>query len=254
MNKLGTMLSKLRVILFALLTVIASEAWAQTPTLEPNSPDNARVPTVVFNYVWNSAQPPHYVIAVQSTGTAAYRSDPAPEKGEMAGDPYFTKFVVSEPTRTQIFELAKQANYFKGSFDYTKSRIAQTGTKTLTYMEGPLVENLNYPVQGRENQASFNWSENPAIQQLTKIFQNMSMTFELGRTLDFERRFDKLGLEATLKYAEEQQKQGNLQQLQVIAPVLKRIANDVSVMNIARERAKRLLAASTTQEITHAAP
>jgi hypothetical protein len=232
---------------FCLIACIGT-SWAQVPDLNPNRKQEVPVPIVTFEFVWTNAQPAHYAIAVESTGTAAYRSDDTYDKDKTLGDSYMTKFVVTEPTRDRIFELAKQANYFKGDFDYTKTRIANTGVKTLTYMEGNLVDNFTMPVKGREHQATYNWSQNPAIQQLSQIFQGISSTFELGRRLEFKRRFDKLGLDAELKRAEEMQKNGSLEQVQVIAPVLKDIANDVSVMHVARETAKRILNAAEAQQ------
>ena len=221
---------------------------SQVPNLEPNRKLNPPLPIVAFDFVWTSAKPAHYAIAVESIGNAAYRSDETFANGKPAGDPYIEKFVITEPTRSKIFELAKEANYFKGDFDFTKSRVANTGIKTLTYMEGNLVDNFDIPVKGQEHQVTYNWSQNPAIQQLTSIFQGISATFELGQKLEFERRFDKLGLDAELKSAEEMQKNGSLEQIQAIAPTLKKIADDVSVMHIARERAKRLLGAAGGQQ------
>jgi hypothetical protein len=235
------------VIGFGLIASV-HEIRAQVPNLEPDRKQDVPVPIVTFDLVWTSAQPAHYAIAVASTGTAAYRSEDTFEKGKPLGDSYLVKFVVTEPTRDRIFELAKQANYFKGDFDYTKNRIANTGSKTLTYREGNLVDSFDMPVKGHENQATYNWSQNPAIQQLTQIFQGIGTTVELGRKLDFERRFDKLGLDAELKRVQEMQKSGFLEQVHVIAPVLKNIANDYSIMHIARERAKQILSAAHAQE------
>jgi hypothetical protein len=221
---------------------------AQVPDLNPHRKQEVPVPIVTFDFVWTNAQPSHYAIAVDSTGTAAYRSDDTYDKSKPLGDSYMMKFVVTEPIRDRIFELAKEANYFKGDFDYTKTRIANTGTKTLAYMEGNLVDSFNMPVKGQEHQATYNWSQNAAIQQLTQIFQGISMTIELGRKLDFERKFDKLGLDAELKRAQEMQQSGSLEQVHVIAPVLNNIANDFSIMHIARERAKQILKAAGAQQ------
>lgn len=231
----------------------AGASWSQVPT-DPDRKQEAPVPIVSFDFVLSSVQPAHYAIAVASTGTAAYRSDDTFANGKPSGDPYILNFVVTEPTRGKIFVLAKEANYFNGDFDFTKGRIANTGIKTLTYKEGNLTENLDMPVKGHEHQTTYNWSQNSAIQQLTDIFQGISATIELGRRLDFKRRFDKLGLDAELKSAEEMQKNGFLQQIQVIAPVLKNIANDVSVMHIARERAKQILSAADKQQNSQQLP
>ncbi len=230
------------------MLVILPAGWSQVPNLEPNRNLNPPMPIVAFDFVWTSAKPSHYAIAVESEGNAAYRSDESLNNDKPVGDPYITKFVVTEPTRSRIFALAKETNYFKGDFDFTKSRIANTGIKTLTYIEGNLTDNFDIPVKGQEHQTTYNWSQNPAIQELTRIFQGISATFELGQKLEFDRRFDKLGLDAELKSAEEMQKNGSLEQVQAIAPTLKKIADDVSIMHIARERAKRLLSAAAGQQ------
>jgi hypothetical protein len=236
-------LSKLKTISILLLVavLIAVPCSAQVPNLNPGKEGNT-VPVVMFEFSWGNVKPSHFAIAVESTGKAAYRSDELKPDAQGDTDAYFTKFVITEPTRDKIFELAKQANFFKGDFDYTKTRIAQTGIKTLTYLEGHLPNDFEHPTQGQENKTTYNWSENPAIQELTKIFESISSTIELGRTLDFDRRFEKLGLDDVLKNAEEMQKAGDLTQLQLIAPALRNVVNDTSVMNIARERAQRLLA------------
>jgi hypothetical protein len=79
---------------------------------------------------------------------------------------------------------------------------------------------------------------------LTNLFQGISLTIEFGRKLQFKHKYDKLGLEADLKAMEDAEANHNLAELQVIAPTLKDIADDPSVLNIARARARRLLAKS----------
>lgn len=223
--------------------LIVCFAQAQTPDLEPDR-QGSPVPVITFDYVHPGVDPPHYAVAIESTGRAAYRSDPAPDKG-VADDAYIVKFTASEETRQRIFALADQVNHFNGNFDYTKTKIANTGAKTLTYSVGHLPSTLAQPVKGQQNQTTYNWSENPAIQELTAIFQGISATLEFARRLDFERRFDKLGLDAELKRMEQMQKDGQLYELQAVAPSLTNIVNDFGVMHIARERAKRILAAAS---------
>ena len=60
-------------------------------------------------------------------------------------------------------------------------------------------------------------------------------------------RFDKLGLEDELKGMEDAAESHNLAELQIIAPTLKSIADDTTVLNIARQRAKRLLAKANSE-------
>src|SRR5512146_160039 len=111
MNHMMGRTSSLVLAITAWLCVAAPFFWAQTPKLESNG---ASVPVVSFDFVWASNKPPHYAIVVDSTGTAAYRSDENLESTAATGDPYVLKFVVEEPTRSKIFALAKESNYFKG--------------------------------------------------------------------------------------------------------------------------------------------
>lgn len=217
-------------MLCACLLAAAVPAFAQSPT--PNPSVNPPIPVVTFNCLWDAATPQTYIITVHSTGTARYvSSNPArPAENRDADPEYSTEFVMSEPGRTKVFNLAKQANYFNGDFDYKKHTLAFTGTKTLSYAD----ISHNY-------QTTYNWSDNTAIDQLTRLFSGISSTIEHGRKLIFLRRFDKLGLEAELKGMESEAQSGFLAEIQIIAPTLESIANDASILHIARVRAQRLL-------------
>jgi hypothetical protein len=174
--------------------------------------------------------PAHYSIAVESSGQAAYRCDDSTRAGATPGDPYLVEFIISEPTRTRIFDLAKALNYFHGDFDYRKTRVANMGTKTLTFTNGD-----------KQSRTSYNYSTNPQIQELTTLFQNIGNTLDHGRQLTFLYRFDKLGLEAETKQMEADAKNNRLAELQAVQPILEKIANDHSVMNVTRHRIESFL-------------
>jgi len=59
--------------------------------------------------------------------------------------------------------------------------------------------------------------------------------------LDFDRRFDKLGLDADLEGLEKEAKEGHLYEVQVIAPILQRLATDRTVLHVAQMRAQHIL-------------
>jgi hypothetical protein len=54
-------------------------------------------------------------------------------------------------------------------------------------------------------------------------------------------RFDKLGLDAELKQVEEQSARKQLGELQLLQPLLQTLAGDSALMNITRQRARKLL-------------
>jgi hypothetical protein len=207
---------------------------AQIPDLEPGQPNYYPPrPTVMFTLDFPTGDPTHYAIAVESSGNAAYRSDagePASGKQPATGDPNIDKFTISPATARRIFKLAEKLNYFQGNFDNSRPDIANTGNKTLIYADPK-----------RHFSTTYNYSQNPDIEQLTSLFQTMSTTMEAGRRLQHEYRFDKLGLTAELRRLSDLAKSGQASEITAITPILQEIAQDTSVMHIARTEAERLL-------------
>jgi len=237
------MKSMLCYLLTLLLPAVAAITQKPQP---PEALNNPAVPTVNFDVFWEPATPQQYTITVQASGETSYVSrnptKPADENG-VQGDDYETHFTISPGAREKIFSLSEQARYFNGDYDYKKHAVANTGKKTLSYAD-----------PNRRFATTYNWSENAAVDQLTRMFQGISNVIEHGRRIQFLRRFDKLGLEAELKAMEEQAAGHFLNELQVIAPTLESIANDPSILNIARQRAKRLLTQSAKEEANYVKP
>ena len=226
-------------------------AVSQTPPQEKVEPKNA---SVTFRFLYKQMHPARYEVVVRSNGTASYESqDDAPvitantpenpayqkptteqaqrgDSEDIKGDVYHRNFQITPTLKTRIFESAKLANYFDGDFDFHKHNIAFTGKKTLVYSDG-----------ARSTQATYNWSENQAINEVTELFQHISQTFEFGQRLAFEFRFQKLELDNELASMEDVAKRGGLAELHVLAPLLQQLSTDKSVMHVARERAARLL-------------
>jgi hypothetical protein len=219
-----------KVLVAALLMVFAGtgRGWQNADQFHP------RVPTVTFDLFWEVATPQEFTVRTQADGPATYlsRNPMKPVAPGEAKDPDYTvDFTMSAGDARKIFKLAQQAKYFNGDFDYKRHPIANTGKKTLTYAD-----------ETRHFQTVYNHSDNKAIEQLTSLFQGISSTIEFGRKLHFKHKYDKLGLESDLKAMEDAEANHNLAELQIIAPTLKNIADDPSVLNIARARAQRLLA------------
>lgn len=213
-----------------MLTLLALQAQ------NAQSSNNPAVPTITYSRVWEAYTPQNVDITVQSTGTARYvsRNPLKPPDGKETNPDYTVEFTMSARNKEKLFRDAKASNYFHGDFSYTKHPVATTGKKTLAYAD-----------QDRHFETSFDYSENKDIQEVSGIFEGISSTIEHGRKLQFLHRYDKLGLEDELKGMENEA--NNLAELQTIAPTLESIANDTAVLNIARQRAKRLLAKSSSE-------
>jgi len=201
-------------------------------TVAASAADQATVATIQFKLDFPQSNPEHYEITVPSSGRATYVSNGALGNSP---DPDITpfEFTISEATRQQLFELAKKANYFGGKVDSGNTKIANTGVKTLTYKD-----------DSHNTSATYNYSMNPPVQQITSILQSLSTVLEYGRRLTWFHKYQKLALDDDLKQMEDRQHEKNLGDLQAVAPVLQQIADDQSVMRMSRARALRLLAAA----------
>jgi hypothetical protein len=218
----------------------AACAFAQSATAEPAK-------EVVF-YSFHNAQlqPPEYTFQLSRDCGAIYTAQPGKEESSKTGDAEPDRESKEEKERGErrevrlspgtcatIFDLAKSLRYFKGDFEFRKHKVAYTGDRVLGYF-----------APGVSNKTSFKWSEDGRIQQLAATFDGIAATLEYEPKLKYLRRYDRLGLNETLKRLEAQVRAGWLRELQLIAPELKSISEDPQIMNIARDRARHLLVAA----------
>jgi hypothetical protein len=217
------------ILVFACLVLLCS--------LPTRAADTA---TITFSLDFPNSDPDHYSIFVHSDGHAHYDCS-AKISGESDDrETYQTDFTLSDATRTRIFDLAAQAHYFEGKIDSGNRKLAFTGAKKLIYKDGQ-----------RESSAAYNFSQVPAVQQLTTLFQSVSATLEFGRRLAHDRRYQKLALDDELKRMEDETRRGDLIELQAVRPVLQEIHDDASVMNVVRARAQRIMDMGNAVPATH---
>jgi hypothetical protein len=228
-----TMNARARCLLPALcLAVFCAAAGAQRPELQPGKPElePPSAPTVTFTYNFPESDPVYFAVVVNALGQAAYESRGVSSISGEPREPFMMRFTISEENRSRIFELAGRAGYFEDDFNYRGRRLASMGAKTLIYEDS-----------GRRGETHFNWSENRAVQELAAIFHRVSTTLESGRRLQYLRRFDRLGLDAELRFLERQTREKKVAEMHAIAPLLREIASDPAVMRVARERAQSVL-------------
>jgi hypothetical protein len=202
--------------------LLLSSLWAFSQAPEP--------PVVTFTLDFPGSQPEHYSLRVPSDGAAHYESSGKLSLDSDETDSFDLDFTASVATRQKIFELAAKAGYFQKDLDSHHKNLAFTGKKSLSYKDGK-----------RSGESTFNYSSQPAVQELTNLFQDLSTTLEFGRRLHYDHRYQKLALDAELKRMEEMARNGPLVELTAIAPILQQIVGDATVMNVSRARAQRLL-------------
>ncbi len=194
------------------------------------SQSNQEQATVTFTLDFPGSQPGHYSVQVQSDGKARYQSSGRPSPESDDSDNFDYEFAVSPATRAKIFDLSAKAGYFQRDVDSHRKNMAFTGKKTLGYKSAQ-----------RIGEATYNYSPEMAVQELTSLFQGLSATLELGHRLEYSLRYQKLALAEELKRTEESARLSAPVEIQAIAPILQQIVADSSVMNVTRARAQRLL-------------
>ena len=192
-------------------------------------------PVVTFTFDFPGSQPEHYLIRILSDGPARYQSSgrlstDSDETDSHDNDSFDFEFTVAAETRQKIFELAAKAGYFQKDVDSHHKGLAFTGKKTLSYKDAR-----------RSGESTYNYTANPAVQELTDLLQSLSSTLEFGHRLQYDHHYQKLALDEELKRMEEMARTNQLFDIKAIQPILDRIIADPSVINVTRARAQRLL-------------
>jgi hypothetical protein len=186
--------------------------------------------TVTFSLDFPASEPEHYSIAVSADGHARYECSAKMSADSEDRESYQSEFTFSDATRARIFDLAAQAHYFSGKIDSGNRKLAFTGAKKLIYTDGQ-----------RSNTAEYNFSPVAPVQQLTALFQGVAATLDFGRRLEYDHRYQKLALDDQLKKMEDMARRGELAELQAVKPILQKIYDDPSVLNVVRARSQLLM-------------
>jgi hypothetical protein len=201
-------------------------ASGQNPQLETRN--GRRFPTVDFSWVRWGANPPYYTIAIDSGGDVTYES--VPQSVEKTGAPYTVEFVGSASTRQKIFDLVKRLKLLDIPSSNVQHFRGSNSVKTLVFREG-----------NTQHQIRYQTSRNPLIRQLTAVFQNIGTTLDFGRRLTLLQQTHSRRLSSELKNMQQLARNGSLQELQAVAPVLQRIASDTNVTPGDRKRAEAII-------------
>jgi hypothetical protein len=196
----------------------------------------AQKPTVTFQFDHAGLSVPRYTIVLREDGSGSYHAEEVERRSadsavqQVSVKQVDSPLTVSFDTAAKIFATARSLNRFN-MFCGTKAKnIAETGQKILSYA-GP---------EGNGT-CTYHYSDDKNVTVLTNMFYAISYTLEVGRRLDFERRFDRLGLDAELLSLEQAVQEKNALELTNIAPTLNAIAGNVDLMQRVRTRASKLL-------------
>jgi hypothetical protein len=179
--------------------------------------------TITYRKIFKTSFPEFVEIKVPQNGacTADIRQlsdDPSPQRFQLSA------FVVQ-----RIFDLAGQLHDFNGVNLEIRRRIANLGEKTFIYQNGSQVY-----------QTSFNYSSDPAADQLVNLFDNLTRQqtdlSDLKRTM----RYDHLGVYDVVMRIEKDYDDKVLPDPSALLPTLDQLALDNTYLDIARDHARTL--------------
>ena len=180
-------------------------------------------PSIFYSKSFPGSVPPYVEITVARDGTAIYKEKP--------DDDQPVKVKLKPEEAEAIFGLAEKLGRFSNKLE-SGLPVAKMGDKTFRWVE-------DKPV----NEQKFNYSTDENCRELQEWFERIVETemhlFALERTA----RFDKLGVNKALLQLEASWDRKRLVALEQFYPWLNRIIKSESYLNMARERAEKLLAA-----------
>jgi hypothetical protein len=182
---------------------------------------------IAFHFESPIAPVPDYTIAVNADGTGRYWTGVLPSDAA-AAPKRVASLSITSSTVAKIF--AAKEFIVPDKCETHLKNIAHTGKKTFTFHDN-----------GHETVCVFNYSDDDKINAVASTFQEIAFTLQEGDKLKHDHRFDHLGLDADLDALLAAAKDGNVIELQNIAPVLQSIVDDDEIMSPSRRKAKSLL-------------
>jgi hypothetical protein len=215
----------------ALLAVAAPvAAYGQAPS--------AADPRFQLDFSDPGLSPSQWTLTLRPDGTGHFRSQAGKPPGdatqEIVPSAVDREIQVSAAYARRVFAAAARHRWFNEACE-SHLKVAFQGWKTLTYT-GP---------QG-QGSCTFNYSKDKEIQDLGDSLEAVAETILEGARMELLLQHDRLGLDAEMEFLVEAVGDGRAQQVCVIREILGRLAQDDTVLERVRKRARMLLEQGVT--------
>jgi hypothetical protein len=182
-------------------------------------------PRIFYSKDFPGSQTPHVEILLDREGNAEYREAPNDDRP--------LELTLTPAQTDTVFGLADRLGHFDHPLE-SNLKVARMGIKTFRWIEGD-----------EKHEVKYNYSTDPNAQALQSWFERLTDTAFHYFNLERATKFDKLGVDGALLYLHSAYDENRLVSLQIFLPLLNRIINNDSYLNIARDRASVLKAAFT---------
>jgi|SRR5579875_785587 hypothetical protein len=204
----------------------------------PSGPAGPDAPVISVDFSNPALSPSHWTLSIHPDGSGHFRSEmgnaAAGSGGEMQVPDVNRDVQLSPRFAETAFETAQRHSWFNEKCE-SHMKVAFQGVKTLSY-SGP---------EGRGS-CAFNYSRDKEIQGLGDSFVAVAETILEGVRLEMLLEHDPLGLNKEIQTLLQAAQDGRAQQICVIRGILERLAQDDSVLEMVRKRARTLLAQAAT--------
>ncbi len=168
--------------------------------------------------------PEYLAVEVDSNGSGTY-------DGRTLDEPPSPRPVkLSSVTTQRLFELAGVLNNFRSVDLESHKRVANLGTKTLTY-EG----------NGQKNRAKFNYTLRREAQELAELFEKIASVEQHIQVLEYAIKYDHLRLPKELLQIQIDLENKALADPELMVPALQQIARNPRFLHLAQVRAQNIL-------------
>jgi len=197
---------------FVCLLILASSLWA------------ASQPSLFYSREHKGNQPAYIQITIARDGTAEYR--------ESVDDPdeQPLEFRLRPNELDEIFQLAAELDHFKTPLE-SDLKVANLGLKTFRWIDG-----------AETYEQKFNFSKDANARVLADWFARITETEHHFINLERSVRFDKLGVNKVLLNLQVSVEKNRLVAGDQFLPLLDKVAENQSYLNMARSRAADLAA------------
>ena len=182
--------------------------------------------------------PSQWTLTLRPDGTGHFRSQAGKPPGdatqEIVPSAVDREIQGSAAYARRVFAAAARHRWFNEACE-SHLKVAFQGWKTLTYT-GP---------QG-QGSCTFNYSKDKEIQDLGDSLEAVAETILEGARMELLLQHDRLGLDAEMEFLVEAVGDGRAQQVCVIREILGRLAQDDTVLERVRKRARMLLEQGVT--------
>ena len=147
------------------------------------------------------------------------------------GDPVNLDVVLKLSAIDHLLSLFVQADFFNESKNFVSPRkVADMGMKTVRFESG-----------SRNREVVYNYTEDKALQEISNFFENLCSQERTLFELDLALKYDRLGIPKKLDELELSFSAKRIVAPERFAPILEKIYQDTTLINLARKEAKKLL-------------